>query len=172
MRNVILIGMPGSGKSTFGRAAAEVLHRPFVDCDDFIEALEGQTIPELFARSEEVFREAETRAAALLARREGTVIAAGGGIIKRPVNVTLLRATGAILFLDRAPEAIASDVAIAGRPLLAEGPQKVYTLYRERIAAYRAAADRTVPNCGTPEAVLRAVTEAVRELMTEEKRTK
>lgn len=84
MRNVILIGMPGSGKSTFGRAAAEMLHRPFVDCDDFIEELEERTIPDLFARSEEVFREAETRAAALLARREGTVIAAGGASSSGP----------------------------------------------------------------------------------------
>ncbi len=165
MRNVVLIGMPGSGKSTFGRAAAEALGLPFIDCDDFIEELEGLTIPQLFARSEAVFREAETHAAAILARRQGTVIAAGGGIVKRPVNIALFRPTSAILLVDRAPEDIAADVAIAGRPLLAEGPQKVFTLYEERIAAYRAAADRTVKNTGAEDAVRRRVIQAVKELM-------
>lgn len=165
MKNVVLIGMPGSGKSTFGRAAARLLHRPFVDCDDFIEEMEGRTIPELFAVSEACFRDAETRAARLLARREGAVIAAGGGFVKRAENVALLRPSSAILFLDRAPEAIAGDVAVAGRPLLAEGPQKVFALYEERIALYRAAADRTVMNRGSEADVLRAVTEAVRTLM-------
>lgn len=165
MRNVILIGMPGSGKSTFGRGAAEALGLPFVDADAFIEDMEGRTIPALFAEGEEVFRAAELRASALLARRQGTVIAAGGGVVKRAANVALLRATGSILFIDRAPEAIAADIAIAGRPLLAAGPERVYALYRERIAAYRAAADETVTNAGDEASVLRAVTDAVRRLM-------
>lgn len=165
MRNVVLIGMPGSGKSTFGRAAARALGRPFVDADDFIEEITGRTIPDLFAESEEIFRDAETRAAALLARREGTVIASGGGFVVRKRNVALLRPTGSFLFLDRAPEAIAAGVDPSGRPLLAAGTGRVYALYRARIALYRAAADRTVRNDAPEETVLRAVTAAVRALM-------
>ena len=165
MKNVILIGMPGCGKTTFGRRAAQALGVPFADADEVIEAMEGRTIPELFSEGEDVFRAAEIRASAALAQREGTIIAAGGGVVKRRDNLALLGATGKILFIDRAPEDIAADVAIAGRPLLAAGPERVYDLYQERIAAYRAAADQTVENRGNAAEVLQKVIEAVRQLM-------
>lgn len=146
MRNIILIGMPGSGKSTFGKLLAETLGREFVDCDDFIESEEGTTIPALFAVSEAHFRDAETRAVVKLAGREGLIIAAGGGVIKRKENIAALRKTGTILFLDRAPEDIASDVDISYRPLLKDGPARLYSMYEERIDAYRASADIIVKN--------------------------
>lgn len=61
MRNIILIGMPGSGKTTFGKAIAERLGRPFIDADDYLEEKEGRTIASLFAISEDAFRDAEER---------------------------------------------------------------------------------------------------------------
>jgi shikimate kinase len=146
MKNIVIIGMPGSGKTTFGSALAERLGRRFIDADVYIEAREQKKIPELFAISENCFREAETRAMKELAREDGIVIATGGGVIKRSVNIDILKKNGIIIFLDRSPDDIAGDVEISTRPLLAAGKQKIYDLYEERIAVYCASADFQLPN--------------------------
>lgn len=160
MKNIILIGMPGCGKSTLGRALAESLHRSFVDADTFLEEKEGKSIPELFAVSEDCFRDAEERTIEALAARESLVIATGG-VVKRSVNIERLKKTGTIYFIDRRPEYIAGDVEVSTRPLLAEGSGKVYTLYHERIALYRKAADEIIENTGSLESVLQRLLEAV-----------
>ncbi|MCH4178949.1 MAG: shikimate kinase [Megasphaera sp.] len=144
--NIILIGMPGSGKSTFGKALAEKLGRTFIDADDFLVMQEGKTIPELFAVSEDCFRDAETRTAKTLAEQENIIIACGGGVVKRPVNIEIYKKTGHIIFVDRSPERIANDIEIGTRPLLKNGAKKLYELYHERIQAYRTAADYIVAN--------------------------
>lgn len=87
MKNIVLIGMPGCGKSTLGRLLAQHLKRPFYDADNVLEKLEGKTIKELFAVSEACFRDAETRAVRHLSELEGCVIAAGGGVVKRSENI-------------------------------------------------------------------------------------
>lgn len=161
MKNIILIGMPGCGKSTLGRALAESLHRSFVDADTFLEEKEGKSIPELFAVSEDYFRDAEERTIEALATRESLVIATGGGVVKRSVNIERLKKTGTIYFIDRRLEDIAGDVEVSTRPLLAEGSGKVYTLYHERIALYRKAADEIIENTGSLESVLQRLLEAV-----------
>ena len=144
--NIIIIGMPGSGKTTFGKALAERLGRDFYDADDVIVEQEGKTIPELFAVSEDCFRDAEVRATKTLAAKRGIVVACGGGVIKRRVNIEIFKKTGVVIFLDRSPDDIVTDVDVASRPLLKDGKQKVYDLYDERIALYRDAADYTMPN--------------------------
>lgn len=164
MKNIVLIGMPGCGKSTLGKALAEKLGRAFVDADSYLEEREGKTIPELFAISETCFRDAEERTVKELSQKEGLVIATGGGVVKRPSNIESLRQTGVILFIDRSPEDIVSDVEVGTRPLLAEGPQKVYVLYEERIALYREGADICVKNQGPLAEVLGAIEEAVKEV--------
>lgn len=145
-QNIVIIGMPGSGKTTFGKALAAKLQREFIDADDFIEAQEGRTIKDMFAVSEECFRDAETRASQALAQKKGLVVACGGGVIKRPVNIETMKQTGTIIFIDRDPDDIVGDVEVSTRPLLAAGKQKVYDLYKERIDTYRASADHTVKN--------------------------
>ena len=145
-KNIVLIGMPGSGKTTLGKQLASRLGRTFVDADDFVVQLEGKTIADMFAVSEEYFRDAETRAAQELAKRRGLVVACGGGVIKRDVNIKILKRTGVVIFLDRSPDDIVTDVDVASRPLLKDGKQKVYDLYNERIALYWAAADYTIVN--------------------------
>lgn len=162
--NIIIIGMPGSGKTTFGKALAQRLARPFYDADDVIVEQEGRTIPELFAVSEDCFRDAEVRASKFLADKEGIVVACGGGVIKRPENMEIFKKTGTVFFLDRSPDDIVSDVDVSTRPLLKDGKQKVYDLYDERIALYRDAADYRVANNKTIEEVLDAFEELIKEI--------
>ena len=162
MKNIVLIGMPGCGKSTLGKALAEKLGRPFIDADSYLEEREGKTIPELFAVSETCFRDAEERTIKELSQQEGLVIATGGGVVKRASNIDCLRQSGVILFIDRSPDDIVSDVEVGTRPLLAEGPEKVYVLYQERIAMYRKSADIQIHNQGTLAEVLENIAQAVK----------
>ena len=161
-KNIVLIGMPGSGKTTFGKELARRLGRKFVDADDFLEALEGKTIKEMFAVGEDCFRAAETRTAKALAAERDLVVACGGGVVKRAANIEIYKTTGVVVFIDRSPDDIVTDVDVASRPLLKEGAQKVYDLYEERIALYRAAADHTVKNDAGIEAVLDELERLVR----------
>ena len=124
MKNIVLIGMPGCGKTTFGRALAERLHRPFIDADAYLEEKEGRTIQSFFAESEKAFRDAEERTVEDLSARQGLIIATGGGVVKRQSNVVKLHASGLIIFIDRRAEDIVTDVEVEKRPLLKEGPDK------------------------------------------------
>ena len=81
-----------------------------------------------------------------MAAKRGLVIACGGGVIKRPVNIQIFKQSGVVVFIDRSPDDIVTDVDVASRPLLKEGKQKIYDLYDERIALYRNAADYTIAN--------------------------
>ena len=113
-RNIVLIGMPGSGKSTVGRALAENLSRDFVDTDEMIVEKYGN-ISDIFARSgEEYFRDKESEAVKEVSKRNGIVIATGGGAILRKENVRALRQNAVIFFLDRPLENI---IPTSDRPL-------------------------------------------------------
>jgi len=162
MKNIVLIGMPGSGKSTLGRSLAEMLGRDFIDADPEIEKDAGKTIPELFAVSEDCFRKQETATTRRLAKLQGKVLAMGGGVVLRQENILSLKENGLIIFIDRAPENIVADVDTETRPLLAEGRQRIYDLYAKREALYRAAADVTVRNQGSLKAVLQQLADTVR----------
>lgn len=164
-QNIIIIGMPGSGKTTFGKALASRLGRPFYDADDVIVQQEGKTIPELFAISEDCFRDAEVRVSRFLADKKGIVVACGGGVIKRQENIAIFKKTGTVFFLDRSPDDIVSDVDVSVRPLLKDGKQKVYDLYDERIALYRDAADYCIRNDQSIEAVLDTFEKLIEDIM-------
>ena len=164
-QNIIIIGMPGSGKTTFGKALASRLGRLFYDADDVIVQQEGKTIPELFAISEDCFRDAEVRASRFLADKKGIVVACGGGVIKRQENIAIFKKTGTVFFLDRSPDDIVSDVDVSVRPLLKDGKQKVYDLYDERIALYRDAADYCIRNDQSIEAVLDTFEKLIEDIM-------
>lgn len=162
MKNIVLIGMPGSGKTTLGRCLAEMLNREFIDADPEIEKDAGKTIPELFAVSEDHFREQETKTARRLAKLQGKVLAMGGGVVLRQENIACLKENGQIIFLDRPPGDIASDVDTETRPLLAAGRQRIYDLYSQREALYRNAADITVVNKGDLKEVLQRLATAAK----------
>ena len=164
MKNIVLIGMPGSGKTTLGRCLAEMLNREFIDADPEIEKDAGKTIPELFTVSEDHFREQETKTARRLAKLRDKVLAMGGGVVLRQENIISLKENGLIIFLDRSPEDIIDDVDTQTRPLLAAGRRRIYDLYVQREALYRAAADVTVLNKGSMQDVLASLAEATKVL--------
>lgn len=156
MKNLVLIGLPGCGKTSFGQQLAAALGRPFYDADQVLEAREGRSIKSFFAESEAAFREAESRTLAYLAGLQGCVIACGGGAVKREENMRLLAAQGCIIFIDRSPQAILASGTIAGdeRPLLAAVKERIFTLYQERIGLYRRYSAYTVDNEGSQAAAM------------------
>ncbi len=155
MKNIVLIGMPGCGKSTFGKKLAKKLAVAFYDADAVLEEREQRTIKSFFAESEDAFRTAETRTLAYLAELQGAVIATGGGAVKRAENMALMKRAGVVVFLDREPSNILGCIGGDERPLLAADKKKIYTLYDERIALYRQYADYIVENNGDFASVLR-----------------
>ncbi len=140
--NIILVGMPGCGKSTVGRKLAKVLDRPFLDTDDLIVEQEGRSIPEIFASEDETaFRGIETDVIRnVCLKYRGAVIATGGGAILRPENVRALRRVGRIYFLDRDIENIKPTES---RPL-SRDREALARRYAERYPLYCACADVTV----------------------------
>lgn len=133
---VVLIGMPGCGKTTIGEMLAERLNYKFYDMDKYIEDISGKSIKELFVKSEENFRDWESKACDELSKKKRGIISSGGGIIKREKNIDLFREESIIIFIDRPIENIILDVDIDARPLLSSGKEKLYNLLEERYELY------------------------------------
>lgn len=141
MKNIILIGMPGCGKSTVGRFLAKRLGRPFFDADREIVKKIGCSIPEFFAaQGEAAFRTVETQVLSELGKRSGCVIATGGGCVTRQENYDLLHQNGTIIWIRRS----LSRLSTKGRPL-SQGTD-LATLYRQRRPLYERFADASVEN--------------------------
>ena len=143
MQNIVLIGMPGCGKTTLGKALAARLGRPFYDADTVLEQRAGRSIPEIFrCDGEAAFRALETQTLAELGKCSGAVIATGGGCVTRPENAPLLRQNGRVVWvkrpLDRLP--------VSGRPISQQmSAAAIYAQRRDRYAAFAA---YTVENDG------------------------
>lgn len=144
MVNIVLVGMPGSGKSTVGKALAEKLGRDFVDSDEELVKEIGD-IPTFFAeKGEEAFRKAETQVLAELCKASGKVIATGGGCVTREENRALLHQNGTVVWIQRPLE----ELATKGRPLSQRDGVEV--LYEARKPLYEAFCDFAVENTESP----------------------
>lgn len=152
MRNLVLIGMPGCGKSTIGAALAEKLNRSLVDADERIVSLARKSIPEIFAQDgEAVFRAWETKALEETGKQSGLILATGGGCVTREENYSLLHQNGVIVYLKRDISLLPKD----GRPLSQKN--SLDAMYQTRRPLYEAYADFTVDNTGTPEDTVKAI---------------
>ena len=141
MENIVLIGMPGSGKTTVGTLLAEKLQKRFVDADAYLVEKSGRSIPEIFAADgEEGFRTLETEVLAELGKQSGLIIATGGGCVTKERNYPLLHQNGTIFCLNRDLEKLPTD----GRPL--SQTTKLTEMYRMRKPIYEAFADYKIDN--------------------------
>lgn len=154
MENIILIGMPGSGKTEIGRRLASETGRRFVDADEAIEESAGRPIPEIFKTDGEAyFRELETKVLAELGKLSGAVIATGGGAVTRACNYPLLHQNGSIVWIKRALDQLPVD----GRPVSQSNP--LTALYEARKDKYAAFADMTVDNDADIETAAKRIIE-------------
>ena len=152
MRNLVLVGMPGCGKSTIGKLLARQTGKQFLDADEEIVKLAGVSIPEIFANEgEDAFRAYETRVLAELGKKSGLVIATGGGCVTRKRNYPLLHQNGNIVWLKRELDVLPTD----GRPL--SQSQKLTEMYEIRKPLYDDFSDFAVDNNSTPEDCVRAI---------------
>ena len=139
MKNIILVGIMGCGKTTISKLLSEKLKMPVIDMDEYIEKKYQCTIPDMFA-----------------------IISTGGGVIKRKENRDILKQAGTVFYIDRPLDNIVSDVETAHRPLLKDGPQKLYQLYDERHDLYLDSCHYHVDNDGTLDDIVNKIVEDIK----------
>ena len=154
VENIVLVGMPGCGKSTTGRSLGKRTGRKVLDTDEMVERSAGKSIPEIFAQAGAAeFRAMEKKAVAEAGMRSGAIIVTGGGVVKNIENLAPLRRNGRIYMLDRPIEQLARK----GRPLSENAD--LHALAAERLPLYLKFADATVPVSGSPEQVAAKILE-------------
>ena len=153
-QNIVLIGMPGCGKSTIGKALAQETGRCYVDADDEIDRYAGRSIPEIFASDgEEGFRKIETTVLEALGKRSGLILSTGGGCVTRLENYPLLHQNGKIIWITRNLDILPTD----GRPL--SQTKNLSQMYKIRRPLYERFADFTIPNETTVSETVRRIIE-------------
>ena len=158
MENIVLIGMPGCGKSAIGRELAQRTVKTFRDSDKEIIDLAGMPIPEIFAKDgETVFRDYETKALIGLGKQSGLVIATGGGCVTQLRNHPFLHQNGTIVWIHRNIEALPTN----GRPL--SQSQDLNEMYRLRKPLYEAFSDIVIDNDSTIEEAAEKIIAALEE---------
>ena len=146
MENIILIGMPGSGKSTVGKLLAEKCGKQFMDADEALVNQSGRAIRDIFAQDgEPLFRELETNVLATLGQQSGLVLATGGGCVTQGRNYPLLHQNGTIFCLQRNLD----QLPVEGRPL--SQATRIEEMFRIRKPLYERFADHMIDNNDSPE---------------------
>lgn len=140
MQNIILIGMPGCGKTTVGTALAKALDRELIDTDAFIEKQSKMSIPEIFQKyGEEYFRTLESSATVKAGINSGKIISTGGGIVIKKENRNALRQNGYVIFLNRDIKLLETE----GRPL-SKNIDTLKKMYEKRLPLYRSFCDKEI----------------------------
>lgn len=156
-KNIVLIGMPGSGKTTIGKILSKKLGFKLVDLDKYIEITTGKTIPQIFMEGEERFRSLERETVNRVSKENGIIISTGGGTIKDYRNIEALKENGIIIFIDRPIENIAANANLSKRPLLKDGIHKLYDIYNERYELYKKYSTFQVMNDSSLEEVVNRI---------------
>lgn len=155
--NIVLIGMPASGKSTVASLLSDSLSREAYDTDEVIKATHERSIPEIFeSEGEAAFRDYESDAVALVSKKNNAVIATGGGAILREDNVDMLKQNGVLFFIDRPCEKL---IPTHDRPL-ASDVEAIKKRYAERYQIYLDAADVVIDADDTPVNIAKKITGA------------
>lgn len=162
--NIVLVGMPGSGKTTIGKIVAEALDREFYDTDVEFVKENGEIADYFKSNGEKAFRDKESDIVSNLGSKNGLVIATGGGAILRPENVKHLKENGLVIFLDRDVEKI---VPTSDRPLGSDR-NAIQQRYDERYPVYCSVADIKVDSNRDVNTVAQDVTEAFTSFYKEE----
>ena len=164
MKNIILIGMPASGKTTIGKLLAKKIKYKHYDADRYLEEKEKTRVTNIFSeRGEEHFRNLEEKYLKELSEKKGIIISTGGGALKKKENMDELKKNGIIIFLSRKIEDIAKENH-KYRPLL-QKTENISKIYAERIDLYNKYADIIVENDDT----LYKVTDKIAEILKERK---
>ncbi|MBQ9736836.1 MAG: shikimate kinase [Clostridia bacterium] len=163
MKNIVLIGMPGCGKTTIGRLLAKKLNLDFVDCDALIEKSESTSISQIFETfGEQYFRDLESSTLNSLTDKSESVISTGGGIVERPQNIDALKKCGTVVFLNRPLKLLLNDIDISERPLLKNGKDALEELCKRRFDLYKTACHIEIKNDTTIDDVISKIINEVK----------
>lgn len=157
MQNIVIIGMPGSGKTAVSTMLAERLGRKIFDTDTIVSEKAGMTIPEIFAAQGEAgFRKLETEATADVGKLSGNIISTGGGVVTIADNYELLHQNGVIVWIERDTNKLARD----GRPISLSSD--LNELYAARLPLYERFADIKADNNGDINDTVNAIMEMIK----------
>ncbi len=167
MKNIILCGFMGCGKTTLAKALANEYNMPLIDTDEEIVKREGRTIAEIFSSDgEQYFRDLETALIKELSESEGAVISLGGGLAANERNHPYLKQAGALILLDCGIEQTLNRITGDGsRPLTAGGVDDIIARYNFRKPIYESVADIVIDSSGSKKRTLQLTLTALEEMV-------